>query len=188
MFVKAKTAVGAYDVPGDERAILAACAAFVAGCGADAPAPREGSSGPGAAPAAAVIAEAERRCKAVQDASRAGPRFPFRTFDPSNPDGRLRRVGRFYTRLDTEGTLEGLETDLKRIAPGGELDALVTDIARLEQATRAQTRAAVSGDRDRMIVATAHLEEVADAQHETAADLGAFACALSLERNPKTLR
>jgi hypothetical protein len=32
----------------------------------------------------------------TQDASRAGPRFPFRTFDPTNPDRRRRAVGRFY--------------------------------------------------------------------------------------------
>jgi hypothetical protein len=96
--------------------------------------------------------------RAACDASRAGPRFPYRTFDPSNPDGRLRKVGAFYVRLDTESALAGLRDDLTALAPDGELDRLVKAFEQREAATRSQTKAALSGDRDRMIAATTKLD------------------------------
>ena len=61
------------------------------------------------------------------------------------------------------------------------LDALVA-------AMREQTRAAVAGSRARMIEATKAVDAAFDELGETASDAGAFLCALSLERNPKTLR
>ena len=63
----------------------------------------------------------------------------------------------------------------------GSLEALV-------EAMREQTRAAVAGSRGRMIAATADVDATFDELGETASDTGAFLCALSLERNPKTLR
>ena len=63
----------------------------------------------------------------------------------------------------------------------GSLEALVA-------AMREQTEAATAGARSRMIEATAGVDEAFDALGETASDAGAFLCALSLERNPKTLR
>lgn len=167
--------------------VAAVAAAALAGCGSHEAEPRKRPAA-ASTPDAALIAKADRACKAVQDASRAGPRFPFRTFDPSNPDGRLRNVGAFYVRLDTEGTLATLADDLREIAPGGELDRLVAALKRRRSATRAQTRAAVSGDREQMIEATERLDEATSAGNDAAADAGTFACALSLERNPKTLR
>ena len=153
-------------------------AIVVSGCGGADPAPMR--------PAAKnAVAAADRVCKETQDASRNGPRFPFRDFDPSNPDRRLRAVGRFYRKLDTEGTLTELAGELRELDGAGHVaDAL----ERLADATKEQTSAAVAGDRRRMIAATAGVDEALDREHEVAADFGAFACALSLERNPKTLR
>jgi hypothetical protein len=170
---------------------LVAGLAALAGCGGD---PEQSASRPtpAATPSAAFVAQVDAVCRKTQDASRAGPRFPYRTFDPSNPDGRLRAVGRFYRRLDTEGTLASLERELAGVessdgAPAG-FGELLDGLAQQRAATRVQTRAAQSGDRERMIDATAKLDAAVDAQHLSAADFGAFGCALSLERNPKTLR
>ena len=55
-------------------------------------------------------------------------------------------------------------------------------------AMRRQTRAASAGARARMIEATAGVETAFDELGVAASDAGAFLCALSLERNPKTLR
>ena len=64
----------------------------------------------------------------------------------------------------------------------------MSDLEHLIARTRAQTRAALSGSRSKMLAATAELEDVIDRQHDSAADFNVFSCALSLERNPKTLR
>jgi len=61
------------------------------------------------------------------------------------------------------------------------MDALVT-------AMRRQTRAAAAGARKRMIEATEAVDAAFDELGMTASDIGAFRCALSLERNPKTIR
>ena len=53
---------------------------------------------------------------------------------------------------------------------------------------RAQTRAAAAGDRARTIEATEGVETAFDDLGLAASDVGAFLCALSLERKPKTLR
>ena len=52
---------------------------------------------------------------------------------------------------------------------------------------RAQTRAARAGDRGRTIEATEGVEDAFD-DLGLAPDVGAFLCALSLERKPKALR
>ena len=162
--------------------------AALAGCGGD---------GERAAPAASVdpqafVARADSTCARTQRAARDGRRFPFRDFDPSNPDRRLRAVGRFYRELDSEGTVRALAADLGRIRPPASLDAaygrMRADLKTLVTAMRAQTRAALSGDRAQMVETTAGVDGAFDAQHESASDVGAFLCALSLERNPKTLR
>ena len=164
--------------------------AVVAGCDdkrpeAQDPAPQAGAQ------SAAFLADVDRICKKTQDAARAGPRFPYRTFDPSNPDRRLRAVGRFYRRLDTERTLSRLVTKLRRFTPdagqGRAFQRLVAELERLIIVTRAQTKAALSGSRSNMIATTADLETMIHRQHDSAADFNAFSCALSLERNPKTL-
>ena len=166
--------------------VLAGLAA-IAGCGGEAE-----RAQPAATPSAAFVTQVDAVCKKTQDASRAGPRFPFRTFDPSNPDGRLRKVGAFYAKLDTEGTLDALVREIAATESSDGAPAafgeMVEGLRQLRAATLAQTEAAQSGDRARMIAATAKLERSLDAQHESAADFGAFACALSLERNPKTIR
>lgn len=169
------------------RCGLLAGLAALAGCGGESERPQ-----PASTPSSAFVAQVDAVCKETQDASRAGPRFPFRDFDPSNPDARLREVGRFYRRLDTEGTLDRLVRDIAATessdgAPAG-FGELIEDLESLRAATLAQTKAAGSGRRARMIDATAKLDTALDAQHESAADFGAFACALSLERNPKTIR
>jgi hypothetical protein len=162
--------------------------AALAGCGGG-----EGRAGPAEGPDPdAFMARADSTCDRVQRAARDGPRFPFRDFDPSNPDGRLRAVGRFYRRLDSEGTVRALAAELGRLRPPASLDAVygrtLADLKALVTAMRAQTRAALRGDRAQMIEATAAVDAAFETQHESASDLGAFLCALSLERNPKTLR
>ena len=138
------------------------------------------------------VAAVDARCDRTRTATRNGPRFPYRDFDPSNPDGRLRKVGRFYERLDSEGTVTELAEDLRRLDPPpsverehtemlGSMDALVA-------AMREQTSAAVAGARGRMIEATEAVDVALDELGVTASDAGAFLCALSLERNPKTIR
>ena len=67
---------------------------------------------------------------------------------------------------------------------GQDAAAVVAKVA----AMREQTRAAASGARARTIESTAGVDAAFDALGETASDVGAFLCALSLERNPKTLR
>jgi hypothetical protein len=141
---------------------------------------------------AEFVAAVDARCDRTRTATRNGPRFPYRDFDPANPDGRLRKVGRFYERLDSEGTVTGLSADLRKLDPPrsvesaytemlGSMDALVT-------AMRRQTRAAAAGARKRMIEATEAVDAAFDELGMTASDIGAFRCALSLERNPKTIR
>jgi hypothetical protein len=140
----------------------------------------------------AFVAKVDEVCQMTKDASRAGPRFPYRTFDPTNPDRRLRAVGRFYTRLDTEGTLEHLGDRLRALTPPRDLRAtferMLADLEALRVAVEAQTEAALSGDRARMIEASTAVEHAFEVLGDSAADLNAFACALSLERWPKTLR
>jgi hypothetical protein len=141
---------------------------------------------------AEFVASVDARCDRTRTATRNGPRFPFRDFDPSNPDGRLRKVGRFYARLDSEGTVTELSEDLRKLDPPpsvepafremlGSMDALVA-------AMREQTSAAAAGARGRMIEATETVDAAFDELGVTASDTGAFLCALSLERNPKTIR
>ena len=160
----------------------------LAGCGGG-----EERAEPAAGPdPQAFVARADSTCDRTQRAARDGPRFPFRDFDPSNPDGRLRAVGRFYRRLDSESTVRALAAELGRLRPPASLKAaygrMLADLETLVGAMGAQTAAALSGERTQMIEATAAVDGAFDTQHESASDTGAFLCALSLERNPKTLR
>ena len=161
--------------------------AALAGCGGG-----EERAAPAAPDTAAFVAEAEATCGRTRDAVRKGPRFPFRDFDPSNPDGRLRAVGRFYRRLDSEGTVAALAEDLRALEPPASLEprysALLDSLEALVAAMRAQTRAAADGARARTIEATESVETAFDDLGVAASDVGAFLCALSLERKPKALR
>jgi len=163
--------------------------AVLAGCGGGEE--RAAAPPPGEDPAE-FVAEVDATCGRTREAAREGPRFPFRDFDPSNPDGRLRAVGRFYRRLDSEGTVAALTAELRQMDPPASLEApyaqMLGSLDELIDAMREQTRAAAAGARARMIEATAGVEEAFDTLGETASDAGAFLCALSLERNPKTLR
>jgi hypothetical protein len=140
----------------------------------------------------AFVAEVDATCDRTRQTAREGPRFPFRDFDPSHPDGRLRAVGRFYRRLDSEGTVTALVERLRALEPPASLEAryskMLGSLEALVAAMREQTRAAASGARTRMVEATAGVDAGFDSLGETASDVGAFLCALSLERNPKTLR
>ncbi len=163
--------------------------AALAGCGGG----EERAGGAAATPdPAAFTATVDERCDRTRTAAREGPRFPFRDFDPSNPDARLRAVGRFYRRLDSEATVTGLAEDLRALDPPPSLegahDQMLASLDALVAAMREQTRAAVAGSRARMIEATKDVDTAFDELGETASDAGAFLCALSLERNPKTLR
>ena len=166
---------------------IAALAGAAAGCGGEEAAPADA-----AGDSKAFVAEVEEVCQVTQDASRAGPRFPFRTFDPTNPDRRQRAVGRFYARLDTEGALDQLGERLRAITPPAGMRAgfhrMLAELGRLRAAVRAQTRAALSADREEMIEASTGVERAFEVLGDAAADLNTFACALSLERWPKTLR
>ena len=71
------------------RPALLLLLAALAGCGGG-----EERAAPAEPDPAAFVAEADATCGRTRDAVREGPRFPFRDFDPSNPDGRLRAVGR----------------------------------------------------------------------------------------------
>lgn len=161
--------------------------AALAGCGGG-----EERAEPSGPDPAAFVVEVDATCKRTRDAAREGPRFPFRDFDPSNPDRRLRAVGRFYRRLDSEGTVTALVEDLRKLEAPPSKEAVYSrmlgSLEALVAAMREQTRAAVAGDRTRMIEATAGVEAAFDELGVTASDAGAFLCALSLERNPKTLR
>jgi len=167
---------------------IAGLAVAAAGCGEDESAPAGGGGGD----AKAFVSKIDATCKETQDASRAGPRFPYRTFDPTNPDRRQRAVGRFYVKLDTEGTLGALTERLRAMSPPAALradyDRVIADLDRLAAAVGTQTKAALSGDRARMIAASRAVEHAFDVQHESAADFNAFACALTLERWAKALR
>ena len=80
--------------------------AALAGCGGG----EERSETHAATPdPAEFVAAVDQRCDRTRTAAREGPRFPYRDFDPSNPDGRLRAVGRFYEKLDSEATVTALE-------------------------------------------------------------------------------
>ena len=120
------------------------------------------------------------------------PARPYRTFDPTNPDRRQRAVGRFYVKLDSEGTLGALDDRLRELSPPPALrsayDRLIADLDRLATAVAEQTEAALSADRRRMIAASGAVERAFDVLGDSAADFNAFACALSLERWPKALR
>jgi hypothetical protein len=161
--------------------------AALAGCGGE---------GERAAPAgpdpAAFVAEVDATCSRTREAARQGPRFPFRDFDPSNPDGRLRAVGRFYQRLDSEGTVTALLEELRAMDPPASAEAaqsrMLGSLEALVASMSEQTGAAVAGARERMVEATAAVDAAFDDLGETASDAGAYLCALSLERNPKTLR
>ena len=65
---------------------------------------------------------------------------------------------------------------------------MLASLEGLVEAMREQTEAAVANARGRMVEATAGVDAAFDELGETASDTGAFLCALSLERNPKTLR
>ncbi len=162
--------------------------AALAGCGGG----EERAEPAASADPKAFVAKVDATCDRTQEAARAGRRFPFRDFDPSNPDGRLRAVGRFYRQLDSEGTVTALAGELRQLEPPASLEApyarMLASLEALVAAMRAQTRAAVAGARARMIAATGGVEKAFDTLGETASDTGAFLCALSLERNPKTLR
>jgi hypothetical protein len=162
--------------------------AALAGCGGG----DERAESAATADPQAFVAKADATCDRTQKAARAGRRFPFRDFDPSNPDGRLRAVGRFYRKLDSEGTVTALSGELRELDPPPSLEAsyerMLGSLEALAAAMHEQTRAAAAGARGRMIEATAGVEKAFDALGETASDAGAFLCALSLERNPKTLR
>ena len=137
------------------------------------------------------MATVDERCDRTRSATREGPRFPFRDFDPSNPDRRLRAVGRFYRRLDSEGTVTALVEDLRALDPPPSLEGrprqMLGSLEALVAAMREQTRPPWRA-RARMIEATAGVEAAFDELGVTASDAGAFLCALSLERNPKALR
>jgi hypothetical protein len=163
--------------------------AALAGCGGG-----EERTEPAAATpdAAAFVAAVDERCDRTRTATREGPRFPFRDFDPSNPDGRLRAVGRFYEKLDSEGTVTALVGDLRAMEPPASVapayEGMLDSLDALVAAMREQTKAAVAGARGRTIEATETVEAAFDELGETASDAGAFLCALSLERKPKALR
>jgi hypothetical protein len=167
--------------------VVAGLLAPAAGCGGEEAAPA-GAGGD----SKAFVAEVDRVCRMTQDAARSGPRFPFRTFDPTNPDRRQLAVGRFYARLDTEGTLEQLGERLRALQPPARLGAgferMLADLDGLRAAVEAQTEAALSGDRGQMIEASTGVEHAFEVLGDSAADLNTFACALSLERWPKTIR
>ena len=171
--------------------VIAGLVGVAAGCGGEEAAPAGGAARANG-DAKAFVARVDEVCGMTQAASRHGPRFPYRTFDPTNPDRRQRAVGRFYTRLDTEGTLERLGEQLRDLTPPADLRAaferVLSDLDRLTAAVRAQTEAATSGDRERLIEASGSVEHAFDVEHDSAADLEAFACALTLERWPKALR
>ena len=141
---------------------------------------------------AEFVAAVDARCDRTRTATRNGPRFPYRDFDPSNPDGRLRKVGRFYERLDSEGTVTELADDLRKLDPPPSVEPayaeMLDSMDALVTAMRRQTRAAAAGARKRMIEATEAVDAAFDELGMTASDIGAFRCALSLERNPKTIR
>jgi hypothetical protein len=163
--------------------------AALAGCGGG-----EERAEPAAATpdAAAFVAAVDERCDQTRTATREGPRFPFRDFDPSNPDGRLRAVGRFYEKLDSEGTVTALVEDLRAMEPPASVapayEEMLASLDGLVAAMRKQTEAAAAGARGRTIEATETVEAAFDELGETASDAGAFLCALSLERKPKALR
>jgi hypothetical protein len=163
--------------------------AALAGCGGGEEPAEPSSSGPARAEFAAAVDE---RCDRTRGATREGPRFPFRDFDPSNPDRRLRAVGRFYEKLDSEGTVTALVEDLRAIEPPDSVapayEEMLSSLEGLVAAMREQTKAAAAGSRERTIEATADVELAFDELGETASDAGAFLCALSLERKPKALR
>jgi hypothetical protein len=168
-------------------ACIAGLAAAAAGCGKDEASPSAGEGG-----GKAFVSKVDATCQKTQDASRAGPRFPYRTFDPTNPDRRQRAVGRFYVKLDTEGTLAALADRLRAMSPPaamrGAHDRLLADLDGLAAAVGTQTKAALSGNRSRMIAASGDVEHAFEVLGDSAADFNAFACALSLERWPKTIR
>src|SRR5687768_2967574 len=83
-----------------------------AGCGGEEAAPAGTGGG-----AEEFVAKVDEVCRMTADAAQVGPRFPYRTFDPTNPDRRQRAVGRFYTRLDTEGSLDQLRERLRALQP-----------------------------------------------------------------------
>lgn len=169
------------------RPALLLVLAALAGCGGE-----EERAAPAGPDRAAFVAQVDATCGAARDAVREGPRFPFRDFDPSNPDGRLRAVGRFYRRLDSEGTVTALVDDLRALDPPAALKAryeqMLGSLEALVAAMRAQTRAAAAGARGRTIEATESVETAFDDLGLAASDVGAFLCALSLERKPKALR
>ena len=169
------------------RPALLLVLAALAGCGGE-----EERTTPSGPDPAAFVAEVDATCERTRDAAREGPRFPFRDFDPSNPDKRLRAVGRFYRRLDSEGTVTALVGELRKLEPPASKEAvhsrMLGSLEALVAAMREQTRAAAAGARSRMIEATSAVDAAFDELGVTASDAGAFLCALSLERNPKTLR
>jgi hypothetical protein len=169
------------------RPALLLVIAALAGCGG-----QEERAAPAGPDPATFVADVDASCEAVRNAVREGPRFPYRDFDPSNPDGRLRAVGRFYRELDSEGTVTALTDELRTLDPPASLEEdysrMLGTLEALVAAMRAQTRAALAGDRARTIEATESVETAFDELGVAASDVGAFLCALSLERKPKALR
>jgi hypothetical protein len=170
------------------RPALLLILAALTGCGGG----EEERAAPSGPDPAAFVASVDATCDRTREAVREGPRFPFRDFDPSNPDGRLRAVGRFYRRLDSEGTVTALTSDLRALEPPASLEEnysrMLGTLEALVAAMRAQTRAALAGARARTIKATEGVETAFDELGLAASDVGAFLCALSLERKPKALR
>jgi hypothetical protein len=167
---------------------IAGLAGGAAGCGGE----EESAPAAAAGGSKAFVAEVDGICRKTADAAQAGPRFPYRTFDPTNPDRRQRAVGRFYERLDTEGAIAQLGARLRALEPPADLRAtferVLADLDGLGAAVRDQTEAALSGDRARMIEASTAVEGAFEVLGDSAADLNTFECALSLERWPKTIR
>ena len=161
--------------------------AALAGCGGG-----EERAAPSGPDPAAFVAKVDATCERTRETTREGPRFPFRDFDPSNPDGRLRAVGRFYEKLDSEGTVTALADELRALDPPASLEEdysrMLGSLEALVAAMRAQTRAALAGARARTIEATEGVETAFDELGLVASDAGAYLCALSLERKPKALR
>ena len=170
------------------RPALLLLLAALAGCGGG----EEERASPTGPDPATFVADVDASCEAVRNAVREGPRFPFRDFDPSNPDGRLRAVGRVYRKLDSEGTVTALTAELRVLDPPASLEErysrMLGSLEALVAAMRAQTRAALAGARERTIKATEGVETAFDDLGVAASDVGAFLCALSLERKPKALR
>ena len=98
-------------------------------------------------------------CDRTRTAAREGPRFPFRDFDPSNPDGAAARGRALLPEARQRGDRHGAHRGPARARPAGVASRRPTremlgSLEALVAAMREQTRAAVAGARARMIEAT----------------------------------